>query len=73
MDKRDLGHFPVIDDYAVKIPLSVKDVLSEIEAEYAYFQTTRPKQHKKDSFHRLEQNVQLLQNYINSFKLDIED
>lgn len=73
MDKRDLGHFPVIDDYAVKIPLSVKDVISEIEAELAYFRTTSVKQHKKDSWVRLSSNVQLLTNYVNSLKEDIED
>lgn len=70
-DGEGLSVFPPITDESFNMPLTVKDVLSEFEAELAYFRTTSVKQHKTDSLRRLEQNVQLLTNYVNSLKEDI--
>lgn len=58
-------------NYSPKMPLRVEDVISEIRAELAYFQRTTVSQHKWDSVRRLEQNLQLLQNYVNSLREDI--
>lgn len=53
--------------------LTLEDLTSEIAAEYRYFQTTRPMEHRRDSWRRLRNNVQMLTQYVDLLNPDAWD